>query len=76
MADQRRYLKPCEDAGHATAENGVVILDGPDGVAVTMTAEAADLTAASLRTAAQQVRDGGNAPQPADRPDADGRTGA
>lgn len=58
MADQRRYLKPCEDAGRASAEEGVVILDGPDGVAVTMTAEAAELTADSLREAAQRVRNG------------------
>ncbi|WP_077001195.1 hypothetical protein [Variovorax sp. KK3] len=45
-------LKPCEDAGSATAERGVVILDGPDGVAVTMTPEAAIGTADSLYAAA------------------------
>ena len=56
MADERRFLKPCEDAGQASAENGVVILDGPDGVAVTMTAEAAEQTAESLRAAARQAR--------------------
>jgi hypothetical protein len=44
--------KPHEDAGHASAEDGLVILDGPNGVAVTMTPEAAALTAASLRAAA------------------------
>lgn len=57
MADERRFLKPCEDAGQACAENGVVILDGPDGVAITMTAEAAEQTADSLRAAAQQARE-------------------
>lgn len=57
MSDERRLLKPCEAAGQASAENGVVILDGPDGVAVTMTAEAAELTADSLRAAARLARE-------------------
>lgn len=56
MADERRLLKPCEDPGQACAENGLVILDGPDGVAVTMTADAAEQTADSLRAAAVQAR--------------------
>jgi hypothetical protein len=45
--------KPRADAGHASAEDGLVILDGPDGVAVTMTPEAAALTAKSLEAAAE-----------------------
>lgn len=53
MTDRRALLEPRKDAGNATAENGVVILDGPDGVAVTMTADAAKLTAESLSAAAQ-----------------------
>lgn len=61
MTDRRHVLKPCEDPGKATAEGGLVILDGPDGVAVTMTADAADGTADSLRAAAQQARAGGGA---------------
>lgn len=48
--DQRG--KPREDAGRASAEEGVVILDGPNGVAVTMTPEAAAQTARSLKAAA------------------------
>jgi hypothetical protein len=36
------------DAGIASAEDGLVILDGPDGVAVTMTAQAAAQTGRSL----------------------------
>lgn len=48
--------KPREDAGHASAEDGLVILDGPDGVAVTMTPDAATLTAQSLEAAAQLAR--------------------
>jgi hypothetical protein len=56
MSDEPRFLKPCEAPGQASAENGVVILDGPDGVAVTMTADAAEQTADSLRAAARQAR--------------------
>ncbi len=43
-------------AGTAAAEQGVVMLDGPDGVAVTMTPEAAEQTADSLRRAADEAR--------------------
>lgn len=49
--DQRD--EPREDAGRASAEEGVVILDGPNGVAVTMTPEAATQTAESLKAAAE-----------------------
>lgn len=57
MSDRRAGLGPRADAGRATAENGVVLLDGPDGVAVTMTAEAAARTADSLLEAARQARE-------------------
>lgn len=46
---------PIKDAGTASAEQGLVILDGPDGVAVTMTAEAAAGTGRSLIDAAQEA---------------------
>ncbi|CAN5166763.1 hypothetical protein BH10PSE12_BH10PSE12_25020 [soil metagenome] len=46
--------------GKASVEQGLVVLDGPDGVAVTMTAFAASETGKSLLEAArlveQQVR--------------------
>jgi len=45
--------QPRSDAGIATAEDGVVILEGPNGVAVTMTAQAASQTGASLIAAAR-----------------------
>jgi hypothetical protein len=45
--------QPRSDAGVATAEDGVVILDGPNGVAVTMTAQAASQTGANLIAAAR-----------------------
>ena len=56
MIDRSTALKPREDAGRATAENGVVILDGPDGIAATMTAEAAARIADSLHEAAKVAR--------------------
>jgi len=42
--------------GVASAEQGLVILDGPDGVAVTMTPDAATGTGHSLITAADEAR--------------------
>ena len=57
-ASQDTSLKPREDAGTAVAEGGVVILNGPDGVAVTMTAAAAVQTADSLHRAAKAVQAG------------------
>lgn len=56
MTDHRVPLQPRQDSGKATAEDGVVILDGPDGVAVTMTPDAAERTADSLHAAARQAR--------------------
>jgi len=44
-------------AGKASAEEGVVLLDGPDGVAVTMTADAAEGTGQALIRAARQARE-------------------
>lgn len=56
MSDRNAAVEPREDAGRATAENGVVILEGPDGVAVTMTPDAAARTADSLQAAAKVAR--------------------
>ncbi|WP_277316820.1 hypothetical protein [Sphingomonas sp. AOB5] len=42
--------------GVAGAEQGKVILDGPDGVAITMTPAAAEGTARSLLAAAEEAR--------------------
>ncbi|WP_380875849.1 hypothetical protein ACFB49_06260 [Sphingomonas sp. DBB INV C78] len=49
--------QPQTDPGIASAEDGVVVLDGPDGVAVTMTANAAAQTGQSLITAAAIARE-------------------
>ncbi|MBD8547451.1 hypothetical protein IFT82_12000 [Sphingomonas sp. CFBP 8760] len=48
-------LEPETVAGKATAESGVVLLDGPGGVAVAMTPEAARETGHSLIAAADQA---------------------
>ena len=56
MTESRAALQPCKEPGRATVEDGFVLLDGPDGVAVTMTADAAAQTAESLRLAAVEAR--------------------
>lgn len=47
--------------GVASAENGLVVLDGPDGIAITLTPDAAQQTGESLISAAelagQQISD-------------------
>ncbi len=48
--------QPETEPGVATAEAGVVILEGPDGVAVTMTPDAASGTGQSLLSAAETAR--------------------
>jgi len=48
--------QPQTEPGQAVAEEGLVILDGPDGVAVTMTPDAAELTGQSLIDAAVVAR--------------------
>lgn len=48
-------MKTQDKPGVASAEHGQVILDGPDGVAVTMTPEAAAKTSDSLLYAAAEA---------------------
>lgn len=43
--------------GKATAEAGKVFLDGPDGIAITLTPEAADRTGQALIRAAAEARE-------------------
>lgn len=53
----RRVPRQVEDQpGEAVAEDGVVLLDGPGGVAVSLTPAAASQTAASLMRAADEAR--------------------
>jgi hypothetical protein len=56
METPRATLQPLRNPGIASAEDGVVILDGPEGVAVTMTPDAAEGTGHSLIAAAQVAR--------------------
>ncbi|WP_174279277.1 hypothetical protein [Sphingomonas bacterium] len=43
--------------GEAAAENGQVVLDGPDGVTATMTPDAAEETGRRLIAAAAEARE-------------------
>jgi hypothetical protein len=56
--------QPETEPGIASAEDGLVVLDGPDGVAVTMTPAAAQKTGQSLISAAElakrQIATGGS----------------
>jgi hypothetical protein len=59
------FLQPYTTPGVASAEEGLVVLDGPDGIAITMTAGAAAGTGHSLLAAAEiaerQLSDKGDA---------------
>ena len=48
-------IEPFADAGVATVEDGYVVLDGPDGIAITLTAEAAVATGRSLLEAGESA---------------------
>jgi hypothetical protein len=55
MTDDLSPHEPAADPGVASAEQGMVLLDGPDGVAIAMTPEAADATGRSLIAAAEEA---------------------
>lgn len=55
-------LPPETAAIDATAEAGLVLLDGPRGLAITLTPDAADRTADNLRQAAGTARQQGPRP--------------
>jgi hypothetical protein len=55
--DEARRPAPFEKGGHAVAEEGIVLLDGPDGIAISMTADAAEQTGSSLLDAARKARE-------------------
>ncbi|UYY58990.1 hypothetical protein [Sphingomonas sp. S2-65] len=57
MADRILPHEPEIKGGNASAEEGQVMLDGPDGVAVAMSPEAAIATAHSLLEAAEEASD-------------------
>jgi len=52
MSPQKGYANPSD----VSAEQGEVILEGPDGVAVTLTPEAAEETARRMLDAAAEAR--------------------
>jgi hypothetical protein len=61
MGQKISSAEPEEDPGVATAEQGVVLLDGPDGVAIAMTPAAAEETGRRLVAAAQEAASQRNA---------------
>ncbi|MEG3180144.1 hypothetical protein [Sphingomonas sp. LT1P40] len=48
--------EPFSEPGTASADSGMVILDGPGGVAIAMTPDAAEVTARNLKAAADEAR--------------------
>jgi hypothetical protein len=48
---------PFGEGGLAVAEDGVVLLDGPDGIAISLTPDAAEQTGNSLIEAARTARE-------------------
>lgn len=74
MPDGGNRRTPSDRPVVATAENGVVLIDGPHGAVATLTAEAAEATSENLREAASQAvrqRRSANEPvslRPKDRP--------
>jgi hypothetical protein len=44
------------DAGKAVAEKGQVLLDGPDGIAIALTPDAAEITGQELLRAAAEAK--------------------
>lgn len=53
---QKDSQLPQDEPGTADAEAGLVVLDGPDGVAVTMLPDAAEETGRRLIAAAAEAR--------------------
>ena len=56
MQQNLSHNAPEQLAGVASAEEGIVLLDGPNGVAIAMTPDAAADTARSLLAAAEEAR--------------------
>ena len=60
----RSAIEPFEEPGVASAEDGLVVLDGPDGIAITLTADAATSTGRSLIAAGEAARLQAAGPRP------------
>lgn len=57
MDDTSPNSGPFRTGGVATAEQGYVLLDGPDGIAIALTPDAAEETGNSLISAARAARE-------------------
>lgn len=56
MGMHASHNEPEKEPGVASAEQGLVLLDGPNGVAIAMTPDAAASTAHSLLAAVEEAR--------------------
>lgn len=56
VEDSSRAASLFTEGGTAVAEGSIVLLDGPDGIAISMTADAAEQTGRSLLAAACLAR--------------------
>ncbi|WP_232493263.1 hypothetical protein [Novosphingobium kaempferiae] len=54
-------MQPYDEPGVASVEDGHVVLDGPDGIAITLTPEAAIATGESLARAGREALKQGSA---------------
>lgn len=52
----RKSIQPHSEPGTASAEDGHVLLDGPGGIAITLTPDAATVTGERLVEAGRQAR--------------------
>lgn len=57
MTESPRTSGLFRSGGVATAEEGCVLLDGPDGIAIALTPDAAEETGTSLIAAAKAARE-------------------
>lgn len=60
MTTDPSNIEPFSTPGTASAEDGHVVLDGPDGLALTLTADAAVLLGERLIAAGEKARLQGN----------------
>ena len=54
--NEARQTEPYDEPGEASAEDGHVVMDGPDGIAITLTADAAVTTGQRLIEAGETAR--------------------
>ena len=56
MGHEHVGQQPFKEGGTAVVEEGIALLDGPNGIAIAMTLDAAEQTGSSLIVAARSAR--------------------